>query len=453
MKDYFYNQRIQSNVSQVNYLFQEHLSTKVVDKSSFNHIHFQDKTSLEKSIHLYLNDIIEIYCGATSVIQSVVSDDSFIFEDYPSFEKVSLSMELNRDQLISYRNHLNDLLTVSRKLSYVEQNNVQLYQKFLQDLNYSILQSYVYEINAEIVNLNSDLSVFDYLSSHKDSWHMLDRHIEFLKQSVFEDFSLLSKTERLQRLEFQLIEDTVPPQIQADDKTIYLYGEINLSDSIFCYDEVDEEVECSIEGEYNNQVAGDYPILIRSTDKSNNESTKTIYVHVINRPSKPYSIDVIRNQNIVIVYGLDDYGNYSRIVRVFTCSTGRDNATPVGTFQTTKGGLWGSLFGGVWGQYTTRIVGDILFHSVPYYSPNKGDLEWEEYNKLGTQASLGCVRLAVSDVKWIYYNCPSGTTVHIYDGDIPAGAWKPSSIHIDGSNPNRGWDPTDDDGNNPWNYS
>ena len=110
----------------------------------------------------------------------------------------------------------------------------------------------------------------------------------------------------------------------------------------------------------------------------------------------------------------------------------------------------GSLYGGVWGQYTTRIVGSILFHSVPYFSRNKGDLEWEEYNKLGTQASLGCVRLAVRDVKWIFYNCPSGTKVHIYDGDIPAGIGKPSAIKIDGSNPNRGWDPTDDDPLNPW---
>ena len=49
------------------------------------------------------------------------------------------------------------------------------------------------------------------------------------------------------------------------------------------------------------------------------------------------------------------------------------------------------------------------------------DLELEEFNKLGEQASQGCVRLAVSDAKWIYDNCPTGTNVSIYDDAENAG--------------------------------
>ena len=63
---------------------------------------------------------------------------------------------------------------------------------------------------------------------------------------------------------------------------------------------------------------------------------------------------------------------------------------------------------------------------------------------------MGCIRLAVGDVKWIFDNCPVGTTVKIYDGNIPNGVVKPTPIRIDGTSPNRGWDPTDPDKNNPW---
>ena len=55
------------------------------------------------------------------------------------------------------------------------------------------------------------------------------------------------------------------------------------------------------------------------------------------------------------------------------------------------------------------VLLDVYKRQVPYYSMNKGDLEDGQYNKLGDYASLGCVRMCVRDVKWIYDNCPSGT--------------------------------------------
>ena len=110
----------------------------------------------------------------------------------------------------------------------------------------------------------------------------------------------------------------------------------------------------------------------------------------------------------------DEEGNYTVPVKAMICSCGI--STPKGgVYKTSRGYEWGSLIGGVYGQYATRIVDHILFHSVPYYSINKGDLEWEEYNKLGTSASLGCIRLAVSDSKWLYDNLPWHTQVEIYE--------------------------------------
>ena len=91
-----------------------------------------------------------------------------------------------------------------------------------------------------------------------------------------------------------------------------------------------------------------------------------------------------------------------------------------------------------------------MFHSVPYYKKSKSALCTEKYNKLGQQAFMGCVRLTVEDAKWIADNCPSGTTVEIYEDDDPGPLGKPEAAHIDTDSPNKGWDPTDPDVENPW---
>ena len=52
---------------------------------------------------------------------------------------------------------------------------------------------------------------------------------------------------------------------------------------------------------------------------------------------------------------------------------------------------------------------------------NQLPLEYEEYNKLGTSASMGCVRMCVRDVKWVYDFCNVGTTVEFYDDEDDAG--------------------------------
>ena len=40
---------------------------------------------------------------------------------------------------------------------------------------------------------------------------------------------------------------------------------------------------------------------------------------------------------------------------------------------------------------------------------------------------MGCVRLTVEDAKWIADNCPSGTTVEIYEDDDPEPLGKPEA--------------------------
>ena len=163
----------------------------------------------------------------------------------------------------------------------------------------------------------------------------------------------------------------------------------------------------------------------------------------------PYLVAVNRVTQTVTVYEKDEEGNYTQPLKAMICSTGDD--TPEGSFHTSDQYTWRALVGGVYGQYATRITSDILFHSVPYYAEDKSQLESEEYNKLGTPASLGCIRLKVVDCKWIYDECPSGTPVVIFDGDAsndPLGT--PEFEPMDLESPNAGWDPTDPDPANPW---
>lgn len=70
---------------------------------------------------------------------------------------------------------------------------------------------------------------------------------------------------------------------------------------------------------------------------------------------------------------------------------------------------------------------------------------------MGTPASMGCIRLTAADAKWIYDNCPSGTTVKIYNDPSEAmpNYEKPPVLDITDVK-RRGWDPTDPDINNPW---
>ena len=164
----------------------------------------------------------------------------------------------------------------------------------------------------------------------------------------------------------------------------------------------------------------------------------------------PYYIKINRRQNCVTVYKLDEKGKYTIPVKAMACSVGVNNATPTGTFSISNQYRWHTLMGNVYGQYCSRIVGGVLFHSVYYSAADPSTLAYNSYNRLGSAASHGCVRLNVADAKWIYDNCSSGTKVRIYDGNDPGPLGKPTPVRIDTSSKYRGWDPTDPNPKNPW---
>ena len=186
-------------------------------------------------------------------------------------------------------------------------------------------------------------------------------------------------------------------------------------------------------------------------NQAKKEETKKAVVNNIVNNGKPYYIKVNYTANTVTVYGKDGNGNYTVPVRAMVCSTGA--ATPrSGVYKTPAKSRWGLLIGPVWGQYCTRITGQILFHSVPYLKQNDpSTLEYWEYDRLGTTRSMGCIRLTVADAKWLYDNCPIGTSVEFYSSSNPGPLGKPGITYVSNAGePYRGWDPTDPNPNNPW---
>ena len=128
----------------------------------------------------------------------------------------------------------------------------------------------------------------------------------------------------------------------------------------------------------------------------------------------PYKLVVDVSEQRVYV-GKWNGSKYQGPIHTFTCATGKkDTPTPIGTYQ--AGGKTGNEWYyfkdfGCWAKWAYQIVGGILFHSNTVSEKGK-----KPHNGgLGHRASHGCIRMRVEDAKWIYDNCPEGTTVVVQE--------------------------------------
>ena len=162
--------------------------------------------------------------------------------------------------------------------------------------------------------------------------------------------------------------------------------------------------------------------------------------------SSKYWIKVNAQANVTTVY--KKVNGKWKPYRAMLCSTGTGEgdsyeATPEGTFYVQGRWDWGAMVGGVYARYVVQFYGDFLFHSVPYEEyKNPKSVPAKEYNKLGKDASHGCVRLSLMDAKWVYDNIPRGTKVTVYNSKNPGPLGKPAGIKLP-TKPKLTWDPTD----------
>ncbi len=131
----------------------------------------------------------------------------------------------------------------------------------------------------------------------------------------------------------------------------------------------------------------------------------------------PYWVGVdVKNQRVTIYSTADN-----AVLHRWLCSTGTSSTpTPTGVYtipsgRNTNRKEW-YKFGGVYVKWATRITGGIYFHSVLFSKADDSTLQVNTLKKLGHSASHGCIRLEVSNAKWISDNIAIGTKVIIHSG-------------------------------------
>ena len=169
----------------------------------------------------------------------------------------------------------------------------------------------------------------------------------------------------------------------------------------------------------------------------------------------------IGSQSVVGYEGKD--GDWEEL-RVMICSSGRKNHdTPTGTYKITDRYTYKKLGtteeSHCYGFYASRFKTHHLLHSVPInVKAAKADqghymCDMHKYEKLGTVASDGCVRLTVADAKWIYDFSETGkVTVRVIKDKGPTPEKPPAVIWEEPYTDKNGygWDPTDPDPRNPY---
>lgn len=176
-----------------------------------------------------------------------------------------------------------------------------------------------------------------------------------------------------------------------------------------------------------------------TTNNTNSQDTTAV--------SSPYYIHVYLKSQVVVVYDLDDD------VRIaFTCSSGKASTpTRTGSYKIHSKYRWRLMIGNCYTQYASSFSSGYLFHSIPYNQRSASTMSNDSYDKLGSPASSGCIRLCFRDSKWIYDNCPIGTSVRVVDDYAPTVIVTQTIVPRINSADYSGWDPTDTDENNPYN--
>ena len=133
----------------------------------------------------------------------------------------------------------------------------------------------------------------------------------------------------------------------------------------------------------------------------------------------PYYIYVEKGSFTLTIYEKDDNGEYTVVYATYRIAHG-GNKTPAGAF--TLGDSrerWHDFPDGGTVQYATKYEGRLYIHS-PLYATADPKQMWPKYydgeNGIGKESTGGCLRMVTEAAKFIYENCPVGTTLEIVNG-------------------------------------
>lgn len=167
---------------------------------------------------------------------------------------------------------------------------------------------------------------------------------------------------------------------------------------------------------------------------------RTEYLKANASNPSPYLIYVAKDSYTIAILGLDEAGEYTRLLHLFHTAVGRSSGqTRAGTYTLTSRERWHTWGSGSYSPYATKHSGGLWFHGPIFGSKATRPLNVRSYNQIGTKATSGCMRTYTSVAAWIYNNCPDGTTV-IIANDSKYVSSPRSQIAA-----TQGYDPTDPD--------
>lgn len=147
---------------------------------------------------------------------------------------------------------------------------------------------------------------------------------------------------------------------------------------------------------YKGQISFKSNVMYKAWSKIKSNSSKTKYYIVVDRDNTRTMI-FKGSKNTWVPY------------KLWLCSPGKKSTpTPKGSYTIKAKGY--SFGRGYTCYYYTQFKGDYLFHSVLYKKGTRKILD----GRLGKKLSHGCVRLSISNAKWIYKYIPRGTKLLIY---------------------------------------
>ncbi len=100
----------------------------------------------------------------------------------------------------------------------------------------------------------------------------------------------------------EVLDVTKPTIFVSNPYEIEVGSVSNLKDTIFCADDYDDYVDCSISGEYDLNKIGEYKLNIRAVDFSNNEESKNFVLKVIDKKENKINNDYTKFSDIYSKY-------------------------------------------------------------------------------------------------------------------------------------------------------
>ncbi len=174
-----------------------------------------------------------------------------------------------------------------------------------------------------------------------------------------------------------------------------------------------------------------------------NRAASAVTIFMYNKETKKYDIPI---KTCSVSVGADTWTNAG------TSGLNPDSSyTPLGTYSICTNGTAvkytmkpmhepdGKI---LYARWTSHIVGNVYFHSIAVPKDSHYALSPYTYNRLGSPASAGCIRMMVADAKWIYDYASTGSIVKIVKGNAkkPGPLGKAPTIKVQGS---INYDPSD----------